>query len=49
MTNVCVCFSVVNYSVTSVPEAGGDVGEFFCVREAELSYGKKIKESLYPW
>ncbi|XP_034409093.1 serine protease hepsin isoform X2 [Cyclopterus lumpus] len=40
--------SVVNHSVTSVPEAGGDGGEFFCVRQQELSYGKKIKDSLFP-
>ncbi|XP_035807168.2 serine protease hepsin isoform X2 [Amphiprion ocellaris] len=40
--------SVVNYSVTSVPEASGDGGEFFCVRQDELSYGKKIKDSLFP-
>ncbi|XP_028437384.1 serine protease hepsin isoform X3 [Perca flavescens] len=40
--------SVVNYSVTSVPEASGDGGEFFCVRQQELSYGKKIKDSLFP-
>uniref|UniRef100_A0A8C6SD62 Hepsin n=1 Tax=Neogobius melanostomus TaxID=47308 RepID=A0A8C6SD62_9GOBI len=40
--------SVVNYSVTSVPEASGDGGEFFCVRTNELSYGKKIKDSLFP-
>ncbi|XP_028326994.1 serine protease hepsin isoform X3 [Gouania willdenowi] len=40
--------SVVNYSVTSVPEASGDGGEFFCVRQGELSYGKKIKDSLFP-
>ncbi|XP_056300061.1 serine protease hepsin [Pseudoliparis swirei] len=39
--------NVVNYSVTSV-EAGGDRGEFFCVRQQELSYGKKIKDSLFP-
>ncbi|MEQ2272788.1 hypothetical protein XENORESO_012572 [Xenotaenia resolanae] len=48
MFRVCVCFSVLNYSVISVPEASGDVGEFFCVRQEELSYGKKIKDSLYP-
>lgn len=47
--SVSVCFSVVNYSVTSVPEASGDGGEFFCVKQEELSYGKKIKDSLYPW
>ncbi|XP_034063569.1 serine protease hepsin isoform X2 [Gymnodraco acuticeps] len=40
--------SMVNYSVTSVPEASGDGGEFFCVREQELSYGKKIEDSLFP-
>lgn len=40
--------SVVNYSVSSVPEASGDGGEFFCVRTNELSYGKKIKDSLFP-
>ncbi|XP_074510887.1 serine protease hepsin isoform X2 [Sebastes fasciatus] len=40
--------SVVNYSVTSVPEASGDGGEFFCVRQQELSHGKKIKDSLFP-
>nr|XP_040021981.1 serine protease hepsin isoform X3 [Gasterosteus aculeatus aculeatus] len=40
--------SVVNYSVSSVPEASGDGGEFFCVRQQELSYGKKIKDALFP-
>ncbi|XP_068591338.1 serine protease hepsin [Cebidichthys violaceus] len=40
--------SVVNYSVSSVPEASGDGGDFFCVRPQELSYGKKIKDSLFP-
>ncbi|KAF0045121.1 hypothetical protein F2P81_001650 [Scophthalmus maximus] len=40
--------SVVNYSITSVPEASGDGGEFFCVRQEELSHGKKIKDSLFP-
>lgn len=49
---VCVCVfgpSVVNYSVTLVPEASGDGGDFFCVRPEELTYGKKIKDSLFPW
>lgn len=45
----CALLSMVNYSVTSVPEASGDGGEFFCVRQEELSYGKKIKDSLFPW
>ncbi|XP_037309866.1 serine protease hepsin isoform X2 [Pungitius pungitius] len=40
--------SVVNYSVSSVPEASGDGGDFFCVRPQELSYGKKIKDALFP-
>ncbi|KAM6968134.1 serine protease hepsin [Aplochiton taeniatus] len=41
--------SVVNYSVAIVPEGGGhEEGQFFCVKEGELNYGKKIKESLYP-
>ncbi|XP_028971322.1 serine protease hepsin isoform X1 [Esox lucius] len=40
--------SVVNYSVSSTPEGNNDRGEFFCVKEKELTYGKKIKESLYP-
>ncbi|XP_061772293.1 serine protease hepsin isoform X1 [Nerophis ophidion] len=40
--------SVVNYSITSVSDAGGEGGEFFCVRTNELSYGKKIKDSLFP-
>lgn len=40
--------SVVNYSVTSVPDSSGDGAEFFCVRTNELSYGKKIKDSLFP-
>ncbi|KAJ3598560.1 hypothetical protein NHX12_002069 [Muraenolepis orangiensis] len=40
--------SVVNYSVASVPEASGDAGEFFCVRQKELSHGKKIRDSLFP-
>lgn len=39
----------MNYSVTPVPEASGDGGEFFCVRPEELSHAKKIKDSLYPW
>uniref|UniRef100_A0A3P8VTL0 Hepsin n=1 Tax=Cynoglossus semilaevis TaxID=244447 RepID=A0A3P8VTL0_CYNSE len=43
-----VQIGLVNYSVTSVPEGGGDGGEFFCVRQEELSYGKKIKDSMYP-
>lgn len=46
---VCVCVSVANYSVASVPEASGDGGEFFCVKQEELSFGKKIKDSLFPW
>lgn len=41
--------SVVNYSVSSIPEGSNDREEFFCVNEKELTYGKKIKESLYPW
>ncbi|XP_056142553.1 serine protease hepsin isoform X4 [Lampris incognitus] len=40
--------SVVNYSVASVAEANSDGGEFFCVKQEELSYGKKIKDSLFP-
>uniref|UniRef100_A0A8C8GZ48 Serine protease hepsin n=1 Tax=Oncorhynchus tshawytscha TaxID=74940 RepID=A0A8C8GZ48_ONCTS len=40
--------SVVNYSVSSIPEGSNDREEFFCVNEKELTYGKKIKESLYP-
>ncbi|TWW53200.1 Serine protease hepsin [Takifugu flavidus] len=40
--------SVVNYSVASVPEASRDGGEFFCVKQEELSYGKKIKDALFP-
>ncbi|CAG12873.1 unnamed protein product [Tetraodon nigroviridis] len=36
------------YDVASVPEASGDGGEFFCVKPKELSYGKKIKDSLFP-
>uniref|UniRef100_A0A8C8HP74 Acrosin n=1 Tax=Oncorhynchus tshawytscha TaxID=74940 RepID=A0A8C8HP74_ONCTS len=40
--------SVVNYSVSSIPEGSNDREEFFCVKEKELTYGKKIKESLYP-
>ncbi|KAK0155586.1 Serine protease hepsin [Merluccius polli] len=40
--------SVVNYSVASVPEASSDAGEFFCVKQEELSYGKKIRDSLFP-
>lgn len=48
--SVCVfCFSVVNYSVTLVPDASGDSGDFFCVKAEELTYGKKIKDSLFPW
>lgn len=48
---VCVSFasSVVNYSVTLVPDASGDSGDFFCVKAEELTYGKKIKDSLFPW
>ncbi|CAB1334093.1 unnamed protein product, partial [Coregonus sp. 'balchen'] len=41
--------SVVNYSVFSIPEGSNDREEVFCVKEKELTYGKKIKESLYPW
>ncbi|XP_056880283.1 serine protease hepsin-like [Takifugu flavidus] len=40
--------SVVNHSVASVPEASRDGGEFFCVKQEELSYGKKIKDALFP-
>ncbi|XP_070993805.1 serine protease hepsin-like [Oncorhynchus clarkii lewisi] len=40
--------SVVNYSMSSIPEGSNDREEFFCVNEKELTYGKKIKESLYP-
>nr|XP_023844220.1 serine protease hepsin [Salvelinus alpinus] len=40
--------SMVNYSVSSIPEGSNDREEFFCVKEKELTYGKKIKESLYP-
>lgn len=39
---------VLNYSVASVPDSSGDGAEFFCVRTNELSYGKKIKDSLFP-
>lgn len=48
---MCVSFSssVVNYSVTLVPDASGDSGDFFCVMAEELTYGKKIKDSLFPW
>lgn len=41
--------SVVNYSVTLVPDASADSGDFFCVKAEELTYGKKIKDSLFPW
>lgn len=44
-----VGFSVLNHSIASVPEASGDGGEFFCVKQEELSYGKKIKDALFPW
>lgn len=37
----------VNVSVTCAPESNGDQ-DFFCVKEAELTYGKKIKTALYP-
>ncbi|KAM8869740.1 serine protease hepsin isoform 2-T2 [Spinachia spinachia] len=40
--------SVVNYSVSSVPEASGDGGEFFCVKQQDLSYGKELKDALFP-
>uniref|UniRef100_A0A8C5AEQ0 Serine protease hepsin n=1 Tax=Gadus morhua TaxID=8049 RepID=A0A8C5AEQ0_GADMO len=40
--------SVVNYSVASVPEGSSDPGDFFCVKPEELSYGKKIRDSLFP-
>ncbi|XP_055758996.1 serine protease hepsin-like [Salvelinus fontinalis] len=40
--------SMVNYSVSSIPEGSNDREEFFCVNGKELTYGKKIKESLYP-
>ncbi|XP_056457372.1 serine protease hepsin [Gadus chalcogrammus] len=39
---------VVNYSVASVPEGSSDPGDFFCVKPEELSYGKKIRDSLFP-
>uniref|UniRef100_A0A671MK56 Peptidase S1 domain-containing protein n=1 Tax=Sinocyclocheilus anshuiensis TaxID=1608454 RepID=A0A671MK56_9TELE len=37
----------VNFSVTCAPDNGGD-RDFFCVKESELTYGKKIKTALYP-
>ncbi|KTF97966.1 hypothetical protein cypCar_00032028 [Cyprinus carpio] len=37
----------VNFSVTCAPDNGGDQ-DFFCVKESELTYGKKIKTALYP-
>ncbi|XP_061529887.1 serine protease hepsin [Phycodurus eques] len=40
--------SVVNYSITSVQDVGGDGGDFFCVSTEKLTYGKKIKDSLFP-
>ncbi|XP_013875946.1 serine protease hepsin isoform X2 [Austrofundulus limnaeus] len=41
--------SLVNYSVALVPEASGDGGEFFCIKQDEqLSYGKKIKDLFIP-
>lgn len=46
---VSLASSVVNYSVTLVPDASGDSGDFFCVKAEELTYGKKIKDSLFPW
>ncbi|XP_077455313.1 serine protease hepsin isoform X2 [Stigmatopora argus] len=40
--------SLANYSVASVQDVSGDAGEFFCVKTEELSYGKKIKDLLFP-
>ncbi|XP_057691344.1 serine protease hepsin isoform X2 [Corythoichthys intestinalis] len=40
--------SVANYSIASVQDVSNDGGEFFCVNTEELSYGKKIKDSLFP-
>ncbi|XP_062321499.1 serine protease hepsin [Osmerus eperlanus] len=40
--------SVVNYSVSSLPEGSNEGGDFFCVKQEELTYGKRIKDSLYP-
>uniref|UniRef100_A0A671MD12 Serine protease hepsin-like n=1 Tax=Sinocyclocheilus anshuiensis TaxID=1608454 RepID=A0A671MD12_9TELE len=37
----------VNFSVTCAPDNSGDK-DFFCVKESELTYGKKIKTALYP-
>ncbi|TWW53198.1 Serine protease hepsin [Takifugu flavidus] len=40
--------SAVRKWVLLVPEASRDGGEFFCVKQEELSYGKKIKDALFP-
>ncbi|XP_030638324.1 serine protease hepsin [Chanos chanos] len=37
----------VNFSVTCAPDSSND-NDFFCVKESELSYGKKIKTAFYP-
>ncbi|XP_039540989.1 serine protease hepsin-like isoform X1 [Pimephales promelas] len=37
----------VNVSATCAPDNGGD-RDFFCVKDSELTYGKKIKTALYP-
>ncbi|KTF81599.1 hypothetical protein cypCar_00049599 [Cyprinus carpio] len=37
----------VNFSVTCALDNSGDK-DFFCVKESELTYGKKIKTALYP-
>lgn len=41
-------FRAVNVSATCAPDNGGDQ-DFFCVKDSELTYGKKIKTALYPW
>lgn len=45
------CYSrrAINFSVTCAPDSSGSGHEFFCIKESELNYGKKISTALYPW
>ncbi|XP_060717302.1 serine protease hepsin isoform X1 [Tachysurus vachellii] len=38
----------INFSVTCAPDSSSSSHEFFCVKESELTYGKKISTALYP-
>lgn len=42
-------FRAINFSVTCAPDSSSSGHEFFCVKESELTYGKKIGTALYPW